>query len=201
MRCSPRSPMRSSIAALEPFDVARFPQARTVLCTFGDDATTFEALAAVLAGRAVPRGRLPVRVRVKAEAIVAPRAARASPPPCCASNAKGASCSSARSALDDGGSALDGRDHALRSGFAHESLRRGGGALRRRRRAARTRRAAPRVRARMARTAHAPITLRMMLAHTSGMDSGADYRTLFGENVENFALRGRSRRAGRARDL
>ena len=37
-------------------------------------------------------------------------------------------------------------------------------------------------------TAHAPITLRMLLAHTSGMYSGADYRTLFGENVENFAL-------------
>ena len=57
-----RSPDARVIAALEPFDVARFPQARTVLCTFGDDATTFEALASVLAGRAVPRGRLPVRV-------------------------------------------------------------------------------------------------------------------------------------------
>jgi beta-N-acetylhexosaminidase len=57
-----RSPDALVIAALEPFDIARFPQARTVLCTFGDDATTFEALASVLAGRAVPRGRLPVRV-------------------------------------------------------------------------------------------------------------------------------------------
>jgi CubicO group peptidase (beta-lactamase class C family) len=37
-------------------------------------------------------------------------------------------------------------------------------------------------------TAHATITLRMLLAHTSGMQSGADYRTLFGENVERFAL-------------
>ena len=37
-------------------------------------------------------------------------------------------------------------------------------------------------------TAHAPITLRMLLAHTAGMQSGADYRTLFCENVESFAL-------------
>jgi CubicO group peptidase (beta-lactamase class C family) len=37
--------------------------------------------------------------------------------------------------------------------------------------------------------AQAAITLRMLLAHTSGMQSGADYRTLFGENVEQFALR------------
>ncbi len=35
----------------------------------------------------------------------------------------------------------------------------------------------------------AAITLRMLLAHTSGMQSGADYRTLFGEDVEQFALR------------
>ena len=35
---------------------------------------------------------------------------------------------------------------------------------------------------------HASITLRMLLAHTSGMDSGADYRTLFGKNVVDFAL-------------
>jgi CubicO group peptidase (beta-lactamase class C family) len=32
------------------------------------------------------------------------------------------------------------------------------------------------------------ITLRMLLAHTSGMNSGADYRTLFDLNVEQFAL-------------
>ncbi len=32
------------------------------------------------------------------------------------------------------------------------------------------------------------ITLRMLLAHTSGMDSGADYREILGENVERFAL-------------
>jgi beta-N-acetylhexosaminidase len=37
-------------------------------------------------------------------------------------------------------------------------------------------------------TPHAPITLRMLLAHTSGMNSGADYRTILGENVERFAL-------------
>lgn len=33
-----------------------------------------------------------------------------------------------------------------------------------------------------------PITLRMLLAHTSGMDSGADYREILNENVERFAL-------------
>jgi CubicO group peptidase (beta-lactamase class C family) len=37
-------------------------------------------------------------------------------------------------------------------------------------------------------TAHEPITPRMLLAHTGGLQSGADYRTLFGENVERFAL-------------
>ena len=36
--------------------------------------------------------------------------------------------------------------------------------------------------------AHASITARFLLAHTSGMNSGADYRTLFGERVETFAL-------------
>jgi len=36
---------------------------------------------------------------------------------------------------------------------------------------------------------HAPITLRMLLAHVSGMHSGADYRALLGEDVADFALR------------
>lgn len=35
---------------------------------------------------------------------------------------------------------------------------------------------------------HVAITARMLLAHTSGMHSGADYRTLFDRNVETFAL-------------
>lgn len=35
---------------------------------------------------------------------------------------------------------------------------------------------------------HAAITARMLLAHTSGMNSGADYRTLFDRNVVEFAL-------------
>jgi CubicO group peptidase (beta-lactamase class C family) len=38
-------------------------------------------------------------------------------------------------------------------------------------------------------TEHAPITLRMLLAHTSGMHSGADYRTLLDTQVTDFALR------------
>ncbi|HEY1680504.1 MAG TPA: serine hydrolase [Candidatus Tumulicola sp.] len=37
-------------------------------------------------------------------------------------------------------------------------------------------------------TGHATITLRMLLAHNSGMHSGADYRTILDENVERFAL-------------
>ena len=35
---------------------------------------------------------------------------------------------------------------------------------------------------------HERITLRMLLAHTSGMNSGADYRELLDRNVEQFAL-------------
>lgn len=35
---------------------------------------------------------------------------------------------------------------------------------------------------------HRAITLRMLLAHTSGMNSGADYRAILDENVEAFAL-------------
>ena len=36
--------------------------------------------------------------------------------------------------------------------------------------------------------AHERLTLRMLLAHTSGMHSGADYRDLFDRNVVEFAL-------------
>lgn len=38
-------------------------------------------------------------------------------------------------------------------------------------------------------TAHAPITLRDILAHRAGFRSGADYRTLLAADVEAFALR------------
>lgn len=37
-------------------------------------------------------------------------------------------------------------------------------------------------------SAHRAITARMLLAHTSGMNSGADYRAILNENVEQFAL-------------
>jgi CubicO group peptidase (beta-lactamase class C family) len=36
--------------------------------------------------------------------------------------------------------------------------------------------------------AHAPITLRMLLAHNSGVNSGADYRQLLGHNVVRYAI-------------
>ncbi len=38
-------------------------------------------------------------------------------------------------------------------------------------------------------TPHAAITLRMLLAHDSGMNSGADYRLLLDRNVEEFTIR------------
>jgi CubicO group peptidase (beta-lactamase class C family) len=41
----------------------------------------------------------------------------------------------------------------------------------------------------------ATITLRMLLSHTSGMHSGADYRTLFDEDVTAFALERALRRS------
>jgi len=37
-------------------------------------------------------------------------------------------------------------------------------------------------------TAHESITPRMLLAHTAGLQSGADYRTLLGQRVETYAL-------------
>lgn len=37
-------------------------------------------------------------------------------------------------------------------------------------------------------SAHAPITLRMLLAHDSGMNSGADYRQLLGHNVTRYTI-------------
>lgn len=37
-------------------------------------------------------------------------------------------------------------------------------------------------------TSHAPITLRMLLAHNSGMNSGADYRQLLGHNVTRYTI-------------
>ena len=39
------------------------------------------------------------------------------------------------------------------------------------------------------RAAHDAITARMLLAHNSGMNSGADYRAIMDQNVEQFALR------------
>jgi beta-N-acetylhexosaminidase len=56
------APQAVLVSAREPFDVALFPQARTVLCTYGDGAEAIDAAAAVLAGRAHAPGRLPVAI-------------------------------------------------------------------------------------------------------------------------------------------
>jgi beta-N-acetylhexosaminidase len=47
----------------EPFDALLFARARHVVCTYGDDRTTIEALADAIAGRSVPNGVMPVRLR------------------------------------------------------------------------------------------------------------------------------------------
>jgi beta-N-acetylhexosaminidase len=48
------------ISVNEPDDALLWPAARTVACTYGDDALTFAACADVLSGRAAAAGRLPV---------------------------------------------------------------------------------------------------------------------------------------------
>jgi N-acyl-D-aspartate/D-glutamate deacylase len=54
------APSAVLVSALEPFDAVRFPQAATLLCTYGDGEQMIEALADVLAGVATPAGALPV---------------------------------------------------------------------------------------------------------------------------------------------
>ncbi|HEY8314518.1 MAG TPA: beta-N-acetylhexosaminidase [Candidatus Baltobacteraceae bacterium] len=48
------------VSAREPFDAFDFPQARTVVCTYGDDAPSIAGLADVLFGHARPEGVLPL---------------------------------------------------------------------------------------------------------------------------------------------
>ena len=48
------------LCALEPFDANAVFRARNVLCCYGDDEPTIEAVADVLAGRIVPAGTVPV---------------------------------------------------------------------------------------------------------------------------------------------
>ncbi len=50
------------VCALEPFDAAVLPQAREVLCSFGDGELALEALADVLTGREPAPGSVPVRL-------------------------------------------------------------------------------------------------------------------------------------------
>lgn len=48
------------VAMREPFDVPEFPEARNVVCSFGDGEVSVAALADVLSGRQAAVGRLPV---------------------------------------------------------------------------------------------------------------------------------------------
>jgi len=54
------APHTVAISALEPFDVPALAGAETVVCTFGDDEASVEALADVLAGVATATGSMPV---------------------------------------------------------------------------------------------------------------------------------------------
>lgn len=53
-------PDAAIVSVAEPYDALLWPAARTVACTYGDDAVAFAACADVLSGRAVPAGQLPV---------------------------------------------------------------------------------------------------------------------------------------------
>jgi beta-N-acetylhexosaminidase len=55
-----------TIALRTPWDLAAYPQAGTHLCTYSILPPSLEALAAVLAGAAEPRGRLPVTLGLPA---------------------------------------------------------------------------------------------------------------------------------------
>lgn len=56
------APHAVAISAREPFDIGILAGARGVLCSYGDEASSIEALADVLCGRALPVGTLPVAV-------------------------------------------------------------------------------------------------------------------------------------------
>lgn len=50
------------VSTREPFDAFLFPQARHVLCTYGDDAPSIAGLAQVLFGDVEPAGRMPLEI-------------------------------------------------------------------------------------------------------------------------------------------
>jgi beta-N-acetylhexosaminidase len=58
------APAALIVSAREPYDAALWPQARRVICIYGDQPLAFEGCADVLAGRAQARGTLPVRLPV-----------------------------------------------------------------------------------------------------------------------------------------
>ena len=50
------------VSTREPFDALLFPQARNVVCTYGDDAPSIAGLARVLFGDVEPAGRMPLEI-------------------------------------------------------------------------------------------------------------------------------------------
>jgi beta-N-acetylhexosaminidase len=48
------------VCAREPYDADCFPQARTLVCTYGDEQISFDGLADVIVGRVNATGTLPV---------------------------------------------------------------------------------------------------------------------------------------------
>jgi beta-N-acetylhexosaminidase len=56
------------VCAREPFDVLCAPRARRLVCTYGDEEVSIEALADAIAGRFEPSGTLPVHLAARASA-------------------------------------------------------------------------------------------------------------------------------------
>ena len=182
------------IVCREPYDAVCWPQARTVACTYGDDALAFAGLRRRAVGDRRAAGPPPGPARrcapaltgsmrwssaISASAIARRRARRARRP-------RRLRARLGKLARADTLSGL--RRHALRCGLDHQGLRLDGRAGASRARQARARRAVGRSDSRMAR---GTLSRRHAAPHPGahgGFRSGADFRTLFGEHVETFAL-------------
>ena len=196
------------VSMREPFDVPLFGRARHVLAAYGDDAATRRRRCRRAVRQQQPRrydargARACLNVFRASNAYCARRADAALPAPSRASSAAASSHSRRRT----GRRARTGRGArctSIRVSIWHRSR----SSSSQRWRCSWSPRGAfeldgslERIFPEWSGTPHAHVTLRMLLAHTSGMNSGADYRTILGENVERFALhataRGRPGRSG-----